>query len=139
VPDPVSALSDPGERRSAFARRELAHRSRLEDVRDPQNVVGLLLIRDDGDTPDQRPMMHSEPGADRMSALRPAIEVLPVEEQVLDPLLLQHDLGFWKYLSSSFSVTVPDILRAIRFPFDSGSNSHRTLRTPLFAINHLLR
>src|SRR5512132_4746602 len=63
-----SSLSNPGEHRRAFVRRELAYRRRFEDVSDPQSLVGPLLIRNDGDTPDQRAVMHADPRADGAGA-----------------------------------------------------------------------
>ena len=89
---PVSALSDPAKHRHAFVRRELAYR-RLEDISDPQSLVGPLLIRNDGDLPDQRAVMHADPRADGAGARRPFLQVLPIEDEMLDTLPIKDGIG----------------------------------------------
>ena len=89
-----SSLSDPSEHRRAFVRREPAYRRRFEDVSDPQSLVGPFLIRNDGDTPDHRAVMHADPRADGASARRPSLEVLPIEDEMLDTLPIKDGMGF---------------------------------------------
>ena len=88
-----SSLSDPGEHRRAFVRRELAYRRRFEDVSDPQSLVGPLLIRNDGDTPDQRAVMHADPRADGAGARCPSLQVLPIEDEMLHTLPIKDGIG----------------------------------------------
>src|SRR5512133_1544638 len=88
-----SSLSDPGEHRRAFVRRELAYRRRFEDVSDPQSLVGPLLIRNDGDTPDQRTVMHADPRADGAGARCPSLQVLPIEDEMLHTLPIKDGIG----------------------------------------------
>jgi hypothetical protein len=87
------SLSNPGEHRRAFVRRELAYRGRFVDISDPQSLGGPLLIRNDGNAPDHRAVMHADPRANGACARRPSLQVLPIEDEMLDTFPIKDGIG----------------------------------------------